>query len=303
MKYLNRYKVLLAGSQNGKIFFFDIEHNKCFCQIQAHRKDEENRDLCGVSYINEIDGNRIITCCQDSTMKLWKIIDKSNEKKGNIIDIKYLSVLRGHLDFVRKVIQLKNNKNSNNKIKLVSCSFDYCLGFWEETSTNNFELLKLIQSHNYWISEIHEIYDGRIFAIGCESGPSFVICNPNNYTFELVKDVIYCINHDCVVEINKDYYIIGASYNYLILFRLSGKMIVRLIFTSYKFINSLILLPDGNILADSGENMIKYVDLGNYEVKDAIKTDSYLNMNHYMLKLSNKIFISCDQKTIRIWEY
>ena len=162
-------------------------------------------------------------------MKLWEIIDKSNEKKNSNIDIKYITVMRGHRDMVRKVIQLKNNKKLNNRIKLVSCSFDYCLGFWEEKSKNKFELIKMVQSHNYWINEIHEIYDGRVFAIGGECDPFLKIWNPDNYTFELVKDEMYCVNHDCIIEINKDYYIIGGNHTYLLMFRLSGKMIVRVI--------------------------------------------------------------------------
>ena len=137
--------------------------------------------------------------------------------------------MRGHRDMVRKVIQLKNNKKLNNRIKLVSCSFDYCLGFWEEKSKNKFELIKMVQSHNYWINEIHEIYEGRVFAIGGECDPFLKIWNPDNYTFELVKDEMYCVNHDCIIEINKDYYIIGGNHTYLLMFRLSGKMIVRVI--------------------------------------------------------------------------
>ena len=253
---MNKYKVLLAGSYNGKIFCFDIENNKCFCKIQAHRHEEENREYWGVWYINEIDGNRLITCCEDSTMKLWEIIDKSNEKKSSFIDIKYITVLRGHRDIVRKVIQLKNNKDSNNNIKLVSCSFDYCLGFWEETTKNKFELVKYIQSHNNWINEIYEIYDGRIFVIGSEYDPHLKIWDPNNYTFELVKDEMFCVNHDCIIEINKDNYIIGGNHTYLIQFRLSGKMIIGRIFIDDMYINSLFLLSDGNLLADSGWDMI-----------------------------------------------
>ena len=93
-------------------------------------------------------------------MKLWEIIDKSDGQKNVKVDIKYISVLRGHRDMVRKVIQLKNNKSANNNnIKIVSCSFDCCLGFWEEKSKNKFELIKIMQSHNYVINEIYEIYE------------------------------------------------------------------------------------------------------------------------------------------------
>ena len=151
LKYLNNYRVLLVGSLNGKIYCINIEQKKCFCQIQAHRKDEESRGNWGINYISEIEGNRLITCCEDTTMKLWEIIDKTNDKKNCNIDIKYITVIRGHRDMVRKVVQLKNIKSKN--IKLVSCSFDCCLGFWEEKSKNKFELLKLIQSHNFWINK------------------------------------------------------------------------------------------------------------------------------------------------------
>ena len=118
---------------------------------------------------------------------------------------------------VRKVIPLKNNKSiNNNNIKPVVCSFDCYLGVWEEKSKNKFELIKIIQSHNYVINEIYEIYDGRIFAIGGEYDPFLKIWDPNNYTFELVQDSMYCVNHDCIIEINKDFYLIGGNYTYLL---------------------------------------------------------------------------------------
>ena len=300
LKYLDKFKVLLVGSFEGKIYCINIEQKKCFCQLQAHREDEEKRGNWGILYISEIEGNRLITCCEDSTMKLWEIIDKTNEKNKSNFDIKYITVIRGHRDMVRKVIQLKNTKNNKN-IKLVTCSFDCCLGFWEEKSKNKFELLKLIQSHNFWINEIHEIYDGRIFAIGGEQDPHLKIWEPNNYSFDLVKDEIYCVNHDCVIEINKDYYIIGGNHTYLIMFRLSGKMVVRVIYIDKMYINSLLLLPDGNLFADSGKNMIKYIDLGNYKVKDAIK--SYGEINWYINPLGNREFATSDRKSIKIWEY
>ena len=43
LRYLNKYKTLLLGSTSGKIYCFNIEQSKCFCQIQAHRPEEENR--------------------------------------------------------------------------------------------------------------------------------------------------------------------------------------------------------------------------------------------------------------------
>ena len=203
---------------------------------------------------------------------------------------------------MRKVIQLKKSKNLNKKVKLVTCSFDCCLGFWEENSKNKFELLKIVNSHNFWINEIHEIYDGRIFAIGGEHDPYLKIWNPNDYSYELVEDdQMYCVNHDCVIEINKDYYIIGGNHTYILMFRLSGKMITRVIYIDKMYINSLFLLPDGNLLADSGKSIIKYVDLGTYKVKDAIKTKETINW--YIMPLENKTFISSDRQCIRLWEY
>ena len=301
-KYLNKFKTLLVGSSNGKVYCINIDQKKCFCQIQAHNEHEENRGNWGLMYINEIEGNRLITCCEDGTMKLWEIIDKSNEKTNSTIDLKYITVIRGHRDMVRKVIQLKNSKNLNKKVKLVTCSFDCCLGFWEEISKNKFELLKIVNSHNFWINEIHEIYDGRIFAIGGEHDPYLKIWNPNDYSYELVEDdQMYCVNHDCVIEINKDYYIIGGNNNNLLMFRLSGKMITRVIYIDKMYINSLFLLPDGNLLADSGKSIIKYVDLGTYKVKDAIKTKETINW--YIMPLENKTFISSDRQCIRLWEY
>ncbi len=47
--------------------------------------------------------------------------------------------------------------------------------------------------------------------------------------------------------------------------------------------------------------MIKYVDLGTYKVKDAIK--SKYEINWLMNKLENKEFVTSDRKNIQIWEY
>ena len=303
-RYINKYKILLLGSIDGKIYCFNIEQNKCFLTIQAHKEEEEKMGNWGILYINEIGANRFITCCEDSTMKLWEIVDKSNEKRKSKIDIQYITVIRGHKDMVRKVIQLKRGKNNKNKnIKLVTCSFDCCLGFWEEKTKNKFELLKIIQSHNYWINEIYEIYDGRIFAIGGEQDPYLKIWDQTDYSFELIKEPMFSVNHDTIIEINKDYYIIGGNHTYLFLFRLSGKMIIRAIYIDDMYINSLFLLSDGNLLADSGKDKIKYVDLGTYEIKDAIETNSDFHINWYMMPLDNRNFVTTDRKVIKIWEY
>ena len=109
---------------------------------------------------------------------------------------------------VRKVIELKRGKNEKNKnIKLASCSYDCCLGFWEEKYKNKFELLKLVESHKFWINDVYEIYDGRIFVIVGENDPCLKIWNPFDYSLESIQEEIFSVNHDCVIEINKDYYI------------------------------------------------------------------------------------------------
>ena len=128
------------------------------------------------------------------------------------------------------------------------------------------------------------------------------IWDPASYSFELVKDEMFSVNHDTIIEINKDYYIIGGNHTFLFLFRLSGKMIIRAIYIDKMYINSVFLLSDGNLLADSGKNMIKYVDLGTYEVKDAIKTNLH-HINWYMMPLDNRNFITTDRKVIKLWEY
>lgn len=302
MKYLNSNskKILVLGSMLGKIYLINLDQKKCFMQIQAHKEEEENTGNWGILYINIISGNRLISCCEDGTMKLWEIIDKSN----NNIDIKYVSAIRGHKDMVRKVIELKRGKNEKNKkIKIVSCSYDFCLGFWEEKSKNKFEILKLVKSHKFWINDIYEIFDGRIFVIGGENDPSLKVWNPFDYSFESINGEIFSVNHDCIIEINKDYYIFGGSHTYLSLFRLSGKMIIRLIYIEEMYINSLMLLRDGNLLVDSGKNMIKYADIGNYKVKEAIKTNSNSKINYYMLSLNLRSFVTSDRNNIKLWEY
>ena len=300
LKYLNKYKVLLVGSMYGNIYFINVEQNKCFHQIEAHRPYEVMGRNWGVIYINEIEGNRLITSSGDTSMKLWEILEKSNENNNLSIDIKYISTIIGHTDNVTKVIQLKNNNKLNNRIKLVSCSFDGCIGFWEEKTKNKFELLKMIKSHEHWIFEIHEIFDGRVFVVGDNLDPYLKIWNPKNYTYELISNKIGCANHDCILEINKDYYLIGAVSS-LLMFRLSGKMIIRVILINSHLINCLILLSDGKVIADSGVNKIKYADIGNYKVKDAIKTKEEINW--YMQHLNNRKFAFSDPHCIKIWEY
>ena len=67
------------------------------------------------------------------------------------------------------------------------------------------------------------------------------------------------------------------------------------------YVNCLFLLPDGNLLVDSGKKMIKYVDLGNYKVKDAIISKE--DINYYMNSIDNNLFFTSDRKSIKIWEY
>lgn len=80
-------------------------------------------------------------------------------------------------------------------------------------------------------------------------------------------------------------------------------MIIRLIYIEEMYINSLMLLRDGNLPVDSGKNIIKYADIGNYKVKEAIKTNSNSKINYYMLSLNLRSFVISDRNSIKLWEY
>ena len=81
------------------------------------------------------------------------------------------------------------------------------------------------------------------------------------------------------------------------MFRLTGKIIIRMIYIDEMYINCLFLLLDGNLFFDSGKNMIKYVDLGNYIVKDTIKSNK--DINYYMNPLESNSFFTSDRKCIK----
>ena len=60
-------------------------------------------------------------------------------------------------------------------------------------------------------------------------------------------------------------------------------------------------MRDGNLLVDSGKYMIKYVDIGTYQVKDAIKCDEDYTL--IMDVIDQKHIITYDKDTFKIWEY
>ena len=118
--------------------------------------------------------------------------------------------------------------------------------------------------------------------MGGENDPYLKIWNSFNYSFEIIEKQLLRINQDCVIAINEDYYIFGGNHTYLYLFILLGKKILGMAYIDKIYINSLLLLNNGNLLFNSVKNIIKFVGLENLKVKDAIKINSKSKINWHL---------------------
>ena len=81
----------------------------------------------------QLKDERIISCSEDQTMKLIKLIEEDKYKLEQ--------TLQGHSNYVYKVIEIKENE-------LISVSYDKTMKIWKINNENKFECIKTITFQN-----------------------------------------------------------------------------------------------------------------------------------------------------------
>ena len=91
----------------------------------------------GIHSFTQINDGRIITCSDDCTMKVIKLIEENKYQEDQ--------ELKKHSSYVYKIIEIKENE-------LISISYDKTMKIWKLNNENKFICIKTItfQNNNSW---------------------------------------------------------------------------------------------------------------------------------------------------------
>ena len=144
-----------------------------------------------VTYICEIENERIVSCSLDKRILIWK---KDNEQYT------IEKELKGHSEGVNKVISLGFNK-------IASCSKDKTIKIWN--TKDSYECIATLQEHKENVVSILQLADKRLVSISTDRTLLFW----NLETFEpdnkLTKKNVTCLTSNGMIEVDGKLVITG----------------------------------------------------------------------------------------------
>ena len=109
-------KRIASGGWDGNIFISSYDVNKRTWKVDILKEKAHNK---WVSFLCIFNGNRLLSCSWDKSIKLWTISD---------INITLIKEIEGHIKWVNRVIPLTNER-------FASCSNDYAVRIWKDDYT------------------------------------------------------------------------------------------------------------------------------------------------------------------------
>jgi WD40 repeat protein len=241
-----------------------ILKNKYFCYLDEYCKilkikdfdkfklkiDDKNSNS-EINYILGLSDGRLLICSLDY---LIKIIEIDYETKN----YEFTNILKGHLNLITKVIELKNGK-------LCSCSFDGYIKLWKKNIDNSYELeinLNFFENGKFYsLLEVNEI----IFSLLNYDNKKILYFMNLNKKID-GKKIIENINlkRENLIQLNNNNLIIGGIY-VIYIYDINNNEETP-IKCNY-IICSLYLLKDNGILfGDNCGNLVKIKNIFNFEI-------------------------------------
>ena len=241
--------------------------------------------------IVQLNDERIITCSQDKTMKIIKLIGEDKYE----ID----QTLTGHKDWVINVIEIKENE-------LISISKDPTMKVWIINNQNKFECITNICLEESFknIIKINE----KEFAISSCYYKYIKFWNSINYTYIIsIEDIIIVEPIRIMCMLNEDILSVGGSQGrgfYLI--KISTHQLIKTIIGPYS-ISSIVKCRDGLILCAVWENknysIVKYKYENQNLIKIFEKEKAHKRYIWSCIELNDKILASGgEDNLIKLWK-
>ena len=264
-------------------------YNKDTFELEISIKEHQY----GIPSFTEINNNRIITCSDDSSMKLIKI-----EKNKYQVE----QVIGDHKKNVRKIIEIKDNI-------FVSISYDITMKVWEYKDKR----LTIKKNINFQNKEsycnILKINNKEF--VTYSGGDKFIkFWNSDNYSnIAIINDVdaYWTLKSLCILDNNilcvagdnsRGFYLISISDHQLIK-KIKGP---KCITSMSKCLNGLLLC---SIIDEKDNNSLVKYDFNNFNLEKISEKEKAHNSNIYsVVELDDDIVASGGEgKQIKLWKY
>ena len=262
----SQYKKSLDALNNQ--FGFNKSIADCLGTLKGHTSH--------VTSVLKFDDNTLVSCSDDSTIKIW-----------DITGLTLKGTLEGHDDDIRAIIKFDDNT-------LISCSDDQTIKVWNMDSLS---LRGTLSGHTSDVTSVLK-FDENTLVSG--SNETIKVWNIEHLCLKGTLE-----GHQCdimsVIKFNKNY-IVSCSFDKTIKVWDMKNLTLKSTFLGHAQIVNLLLKFNKNILiSGSRDNTIKIWNMKDLSLKGTLV--GHQGWIKSFLKFDEKILISCsNDNTIKIWD-
>ena len=272
----NNKKLGVSCSRDSYIILYDLTEMKQIKKFIGHEK--------GVNYIIKTSINNLISCGDDSQIKIWPKINEENYKEGNIKNIFELKTDEP----IKKLIDLGENKiiAGSNKGIYIYENIDSKLKLIKELKKDKINDINLFENNG----------DGEKLIVGYTGTEVFVLeLNELKIINEIKCEGPYWQNN--LVQINNEEVIHGNNKELYVINIKKGK--IKLSKATSGYINCIFKLKDGSIIRGERDGIRRYKGDTLDELPPLIEPYDDFDDNHnaeqlnYLCELSDGKIVLC----------
>ena len=254
----------ISCSMDSYIIYYDLNLMKQIAKFKGHQG--------GVNYIIKINDNKqLISCGEDSTIKIWNVIDEKDYLNNNNKEIEIKPIFEIKTDeALKKLIIYDNNK-------ILTCSHKGVYIFEYDMNNQKLNLIKSVKKETI-IDIILFDNDKEKCIIGYTYSSDIFIMDINN--LNIIKEIKceYPSWQNCLLQINNDEIIFGNNKNLNIININTG--IIKLTKATTNYINCLFKLNDGSIIRGERDGIRRYTQNTLDELPPLIEPYDDDDINH-----------------------
>ena len=278
---------IASGASDKSIHIYNGNSFKCDIDIEnAH--DDRIYSLCPLNTNNDI-----VSCSEDSIIKIWDILSEHNYNLKKVI--------RGHEDSVNKVIALSLNR-------FASCSFDTKIKIWSSKSYDN---ISTMEEHSHSVTSMIQL-KGKEILVSTSLDNKLKFWNLNLYTCEHTINNIMNTATEGIFEIKNNRIVVSTiNPNKLVIVNTNEHSIERsiddIMFRNLSWckhgVFSFIRLKENMILCGCPNGGLFQFDENNLAMVDT-KEKVHQEGVHSLIKIDDKRYVTASTDgTIKIFEY
>ena len=269
-----------------------------------------------ILYMTEIFDSVIASSSSDGTIKFWKIFLISNDLKDNSYYL--IQTIKGHESDAWKFLYI------NDINQLISCGSDALIKIWNlkyipkknenEKDIINYEKVKTLTEHKYWISSIIEVKneEKNINYLVSGSGDisiKFYDINKDYICIYTIEKVVCCQQGTLVNYVNKTFLIGGGRGIFFYIVNFIHFQIEAKIYSGNEEVNTILVLQNNKLIHNGGflvggkECCFYYIYENTYNNKK-IKKKAHDKYIYCLVQLGDNLIASSSyDNAIKIWKY